>query len=285
MTDIKRGDGESFDKNWREREEALYTHWTRDEPKNQIQLAFRNHWELFSELMKDPRYNGGKRVLEVGCGRGSLSCYFSDAGYDCTLLDLSPKVIDIAKTIFEKNQLRANFLVGDVSGLPFEDQSFDMTFSIGLWEHFEELEAPLKEQIRILDHGGLFLGYVVPEYTHNVQNEYQWINEIIKGYAHNQPEMQVAKEAVFRSDLDSSRYLPILEKYGLEALQASGVYPMPMISHSIDFPFSLMPAASELAFVEYLKKLLQANGAKTGKHPWLCEEGRGQAFLIWGFKP
>jgi hypothetical protein len=57
-----------------------------------------------------------------------------------------------------------------------------------------------------------------------------------------------------------------------------------MISHSIKFPFTLMPERSEKALVKQLKKMLEENGCKTGKHPWLCDEGYGQAFIIWGYK-
>lgn len=285
MFDNKQGDSASFDTNWKNREESLYTHWTRGEVENQIQLAFRNHWTLFSELMeKEPHYNGGKRALEIGCGRGSLSCYFSDAEFDCTLVDLSESVIEVAKSIFEKNSLKANFQVGDANALEIPDNSFDVIYSIGLLEHFEDIEKPLKEQIRVLDKGGIWFGYIVPKYTENVQKDYEWINEILKGYHKQTEQVTVHKESVYRSDFGSERYVPILEKLGLKNIQVSGVYPLPMISHSIDFPFSLMPKDSEKALVKHFEKMMEANRAKTGNHPWLCEEGFGNAFLVWGVK-
>ena len=108
-------------------------------------------------------------MLEIGCGRGSLSCYFSDAGFDCTLVDLSKKVIDVAKNIFKKNKLKAKFKVDDTNALGFDDNSFDIIFSIGLLEHFEDIRKPLKEQIRVLDKGGIWFGYIVPEFKYNVQ--------------------------------------------------------------------------------------------------------------------
>lgn len=285
MSDQKTGDSKSFDTNWKSRTESLYTHWTRGVIENQIQLAFRNHWTLFSELMDAERnYSGGKRALEIGCGRGSLSCYFSDAGFDCNLIDLSENVLDIAQSIFEKNDLDATFTVGDANNLDVPDKSYDVIYSIGLLEHFEDIEKPLKEQIRVLDDGGIWFGYIVPEYKNNVQVEYSWINDILKGYQNNTGREVVEKESVYRSDFGSERYVPILKKLGLKNIQVSGVYPLPMISHSIDFPFSLMPKESELALVKYFEKMLQENRAKTGKHPWLCQEGRGNAFLIWGVK-
>ena len=278
------GTNEEWNKNWQSREEAYYTHWTKGEPVNQIQLAFRNHWTLFNTFMDSPLFNGGKRVLEVGCGRGSLSSYFSDAGFDCTLLDLSPDVIEIAKKIFTANGHSAKFIIGDAYSLDIEDRSFDLVFSIGLLEHFEDIVTPIEEQIRILDKGGLFIGYIVPEYEDNIQNQYEWINKILKGYA-SKDQLNYQKEKkheVFRSDRGSEKYIPILEKLGLSNISSCGTYPLPMISHSIDFPFSLMPPESERALLEHLQSMLDSNTQYD--HPWICEEGHGNAFLVWGYK-
>lgn len=280
----KSGDGETFDRNWQTREESHYTHWTRNEPTNQIQLAFRNHWEVFQQLLESPRFNGGKRCLEVGCGRGSLSAYFSEAGYQCTLLDLSPAVIEIARQIFTENKLEAGFAIGDANQLPFATESFDLVFSIGLLEHMSDPATTIREQVRVLNAGGAFLAYVVPERPENVQKEYQWINQILKGYVSHERQEGMKKAAVFRTDSGSDLYLPILRECGLQEIGATGMYPLPMISHSVDFPFTLMPPASERVLVEHFQKILDRRRQETGRHPWLCDESFGQAFLIWGFK-
>ena len=97
--DYDKGSVKEFDQNWLKRKETAYSHWTRGKPENQIQLAFRNHWITFNELL-DGKV-GDKKCLEIGCGRGSLSAYFADDGWDCTLLDISSTVIDQAKAAFE----------------------------------------------------------------------------------------------------------------------------------------------------------------------------------------
>jgi len=282
----KQGDLISFDKNWKKRKETLYNHWTRGKIKNQIQLAFRNHWTLFREIIKkNKKFNGGKRVLEIGCGRGTLSCYFSDHGYKCTLVDLSKSIINTAKKIFRKNNLKANFVVGDTNKLDIADNSFDIIYSIGLLEHFENIKKPLKEQIRVLDKGGIWFGYIVPKYKNNIQKKYEWINSLLKGYIKQSTKSRSdKKEVIFRSDYGSKRYISVLKSLGLRNIRASGVYPIPMISHSTDFPFSLMPQESEKNFIKYCYSLMKNNRAKKTKHPWLCKEGFGNAFLVWGIK-
>ena len=279
----KKGERKAFEKNWNNRIETSYIHWTRGEPENQIQLAFRNHWELFSEIMGNEVR--GSRVLEVGCGRGSMSAYFADNGFDCTLLDSSESAIKAAKKVFKENGLKAKFDVGDAMRLPYDDGAFDIVFSIGLLEHFEDIEVPIVEQMRVLCKGGLFLGYVVPKYTDNVQKSYEWINDLLKeSVDYDLRDAVSQKEDVYRSDADSARYLEVLKNESVRDINTSGVYPLPMISYSRDFPFTLLNPQSEKILVEHFLKTLDERRQINKRNPWLCDEGFGQAFLIWGYK-
>lgn len=276
------GDGANFDTNWRSTQEAHYLHWTRQQPGNQIQFAFRQHWLTFQELI-GPDFKG-RRVLEVGCGRGSLSAYFSDAGWDCTLLDLSPAAIELARHAFSVHGLNAKFDVGNCMALPYQEKSFDLIFSIGLLEHFDQIESVIQEQVRVLASGGLFIGYVVPHIPDNIQEEYRWVCDVLKALMPS--DQMVEKTPVFRSDALSPPYLEAMRRLGLQKTGASGTYPLPMISHSIDFPFSLLPAPAEKVLVSHFTEMLEERRKHNGgRNPWLCEEGCGQAFLVWGFKP
>jgi SAM-dependent methyltransferase len=276
------GDGANFDKNWRSTEEAHYLHWTREQPSNQIQLAFRQHWLTFQGLM-GPEFMG-RRVLEVGCGRGSLSAYFSDAGWDCTLLDISSAAIELARNAFSAHGLKAKFDVGDCMALPYEEKSFDLIFSVGLLEHFDQIEAVIREQVRVLAPGGLFIGYVVPHIPDNVQQDFRWFCDVLKALLPS--DQTIEKTAVFRSDALSPPYLEAMRRLGLQKIGASGTYPLPMISHSIDFPFSLLPPPAEKVLVSHFTEMLDVRKKSNGgRNPWLCDEGYGQAFIVWGFKP
>jgi ubiquinone/menaquinone biosynthesis C-methylase UbiE len=275
----------NFNELWKARPaEVDYIHWTRGEPENQIQLAFRSHWNLFKELMGEDFK--GRRVLELGCGRGSISAYFADAGFDCTLMDISPSAIEAAKRIFGKQGLSARFEVGDAyeTGLP--DSSFDVIVSIGLLEHMEDLHKALAEEVRLLDKGGLLLAYVVPENLNNVQKGYNFVCEILSLYdrALSGAKERVQKPYLYRSDEGSDRYLEILSQMPMSGLQASGVYPLPMISPSPSFPFTLMPPPMEQELTRHFQGVLKENAEATGKNGWLCDESYGQAFLVWGWK-
>ena len=137
---FKKGSVKSFDINWKKRPETLYNHWSKGAPRNQIQLAFSQHYDLFKRIINK---EGKLKVLEVGCGRGSLSSYFAEDGHDCFLLDMSETVIGTAKEIFKTNGHQGSFHVGDANSMTFEDDKFDVIVSIGLLEHFENLENEL----------------------------------------------------------------------------------------------------------------------------------------------
>lgn len=276
------GDTGNFDKSWRTRKEAQYNHWTAGQPSNQIQLAFRSHWEVFSELIGPLAQTKG-RVLEVGCGRGSLSSYFAQNGWDCTLLDYSPSVLETAQSIFETNGHKAAFVPGDANDLPFDADSFDVTCSIGLLEHFEDVRKVMSEQLRVLRPDGWFLGYIVPERPDNVQQYFRWVNAILKALASVAGaggQSAAAKPDIYRSDFDSRHYIQELAGLPYENLTVFGMYPMPMISHSPEFPFSLLPAPLEWGLTRIFQGALFVRRLATGRHGWICTEQMGQAFLV-----
>ena len=281
---MKRGDIKSFNNNWNNRNETYYNHWTAKEPINQTQFAFYNHWITFKSIINESKiFNGGKKVLEVGAGRGSASAFFSNNGYQTTLLDTSDKVLNVAKKIFKNNGLHADFIVGNALSLPFNDESFDIVFSIGLLEHFDEVLKPISEQIRVLNKGGIWFGYIVPEMENNVQKEFGWINQILKTFKNDIIE-EIPKESVYRTSYNLNYYKKILQSLNIKNINGSGIYPVPMISNSIDFPFTLMNEKAERVLVKKFKEVLSQRLEKGILNPWLCEEDYGNAILLWGIK-
>ena len=75
----------------------------------------------------------GKDILDVGCGHGRDSKYFSENEFNVTAVDLSEELLSIAKKISPK----ANFMLMDMRNLSFQDNSFD-----GLWACASFLHVP-----------------------------------------------------------------------------------------------------------------------------------------------
>lgn len=284
-----RGSFEAFRGSWATRAETTYSHWCRGEPQNQVQLAFREHWRVFSEMCAErwPRETWGeRRALEVGCGRGTISMYFADAGFRSTCLDTSAVALSTGRRVFSEHDLSAEFVVGDALALPFPDQTFDVIVSIGLLEHFKDVRGLLSEQVRVLASGGLFLGYVVPEQPDCVQRDFNWVNDLLEAYFPDAQDPNAPpKPDLYRSDYGPQIYREQLVELGLEDVDSVGMYSMPMISPSIRFPFTLNPPEVEAVLVRRFRSELDRREAESGRSGWLCDEAYGQAFLVHGRRP
>ncbi|HEY6317524.1 MAG TPA: methyltransferase domain-containing protein [Acidimicrobiia bacterium] len=92
----------------------------------------------------------GTRLLDVACGSGYAASTASRRGASVAGLDASAALIDIARA----RSPAADFRVGDMFALPFDDDSFDVVTSFnGIWKG---CEAALSEVRRVLIDGGRF---------------------------------------------------------------------------------------------------------------------------------
>jgi len=87
----------------------------------------------------------GRKLLEVGCGTGHWSKFFSDCGFEVIGVDVSEPMIKIAQG---KNIANASFQMADGYSLPFKDNSFDVTVAITTLEFVRDAEAVVQEMVR-----------------------------------------------------------------------------------------------------------------------------------------
>ena len=103
------------------------------------------------------------RLLEVPVGTGvlSLPIYQKLTGAEIFCVDLSDKMLDVAKTRAVKMNLRdVKFLQGDVTKLPFADETFDLVLSVNGFHVFPDKISAHAEVFRVLKRGGIFCGSV-----------------------------------------------------------------------------------------------------------------------------
>lgn len=95
------------------------------------------------------------RTLDVACGPGIVVCHFAAVVKSATGIDLTPAMIAQAKALQrEKGLDNIEWHVGDVTALPFEDQSFSVVTSRYAFHHFEHPAAVLAEMVRVCEPGG-----------------------------------------------------------------------------------------------------------------------------------
>jgi ubiquinone/menaquinone biosynthesis C-methylase UbiE len=108
------------------------------------------------EIVQFERW-AGKGVLEAGCGIGTDGTSFARAGARYVGLDSSAAAIDLARTRFEQEGIGGEFVLGSVTELPFDDDSFDLVYSHGVVHHVPETERAIAEFHRVLRPGGTAL--------------------------------------------------------------------------------------------------------------------------------
>ncbi len=109
--------------------------------------------ERFYKTIELLNMRNGQRVLEVGASFGWASWRFAQRGCDVIALDITDylKTADLymeeAGSYFER-------IMGDMSHLPFQDDSFDLIFSHSVIHHCKDLAKLFKEFHRVLRPGG-----------------------------------------------------------------------------------------------------------------------------------
>ncbi|MGD9107977.1 MAG: methyltransferase domain-containing protein [Gammaproteobacteria bacterium] len=86
-------------------------------------------------------YEHGVSLLDVGCGNGYFSYWFSKSGFDVAAMDFSLNMLRQAKIDVK--------ICGDANFLPFPDKSFDVVFCSNLLHHILDPLKVVKEMARV----------------------------------------------------------------------------------------------------------------------------------------
>lgn len=110
------------------------------------------------QLVRQARIEPGHRVLDLGCGTGTLTLLLKTTHPDAEVvgLDGDPKVLEIAKAKAAKASVEVRLDHGMAFDLPYSDSSFDCVLSSLLLHHLtqENKVRSLKEAVRVLRPGG-----------------------------------------------------------------------------------------------------------------------------------
>jgi SAM-dependent methyltransferase len=96
----------------------------------------------------------GDRVLDVGCGTGSLTRALPQIGNiaSCTGVDLTEAYVEFARS--RNTNPHINFRAADARALPFEDNSFDRAFSMLVLQFIPDAARAVVEMRRVVQPEG-----------------------------------------------------------------------------------------------------------------------------------
>ena len=100
----------------------------------------------------------GRRILDAGCGAGSLSAALRDRAAIVTGVDSSARMLELARQRLGES---ADLHLADLSGpLPFPDGAFDDVIASLVLHYLEDWAGPLTELRRVLTPGGRLIASV-----------------------------------------------------------------------------------------------------------------------------
>lgn len=123
-------------------------------------LYSKNPHSWFSWLYDQMHLSPNMRVLEIGCGDGTLwseSIHHIPQGCQIVLSDISDGMLRDARRNVESQKEQFEFKTFDCQKIPFEKESFDLVIANHVLFYCEQLENVCSEVQRVLRKGGRFL--------------------------------------------------------------------------------------------------------------------------------
>lgn len=116
-------------------------------------------WHLMiREFLEPARDLVGKRVLEIGCGRGGFSCWLAgqSAGQaNIVAADFAATAVKMGEAFAAQRGISGiTWEVGDIQRIAHTDASFDTVFSCETIEHVPDPALAVRELARVLKPGG-----------------------------------------------------------------------------------------------------------------------------------
>src|SRR5215510_4218312 len=141
-----------------------------EETQAETARSFGYEWHRFPEMYEEwerqfidymqphaAEFFSGKKILDAGCGNGRFAYYAAKYGAEVWAIDLGPAVEVARRNTEERN---VHVVQADLHDPPFELESFDFIYSIGVLHHLPDPEAAFQNLLRFLKPGGVVQIYL-----------------------------------------------------------------------------------------------------------------------------
>ena len=112
----------------------------------------------YFDIVTEKHLNKNSYVLDVGCGSGRWSKFVSKKVHFVEAIDPSSAVANAVRMNINCENVRVT--QASVDHIPFENDSFDFVFSLGVLHHIPDTQSAMASCIQKLKPGGYFLVYL-----------------------------------------------------------------------------------------------------------------------------
>lgn len=130
---------------------------------NARRIEFLTTVRVLDELITDK-----KKILDCAAGTGIYAFYLADKGHEVTATDITPRHIEVIKSIVRRKPYEMKSMVLDATNMSvFEDESFDIVLNMGPFYHLINENDRVKcfqESLRVLKKGGFLVTSYIPRY-------------------------------------------------------------------------------------------------------------------------
>lgn len=124
-------------------------------------------------------FGSGMRVLELGCGNGSVwpeTIHMMPEGCELILSDFSQGMLDAAKARIGEHK-NLSYRQINIMDIPYETDSMDVVIANMMLYHVPDIDRALAQVRRVLKPGGIF--YCA---TYGENSIMTWLNDVFSGF-------------------------------------------------------------------------------------------------------
>ena len=112
----------------------------------------------YFDIIDDSMLNANSVALDVGCGTGRWTRYIRNRCRFVEAIDPSKAVVTATAMLKDCDNIRISH--ADVDNIPFDDESFDFVFSLGVLHHIPDTSAAMQRCVEKVKMNGHFLVYL-----------------------------------------------------------------------------------------------------------------------------
>lgn len=215
-----------------ERKERIVSYWEKrsgdflEHKRAELHSPMAERWlyEIKNQLPQDKNL----RILDVGCGAGFFSVLLAKEGYQVAGVDLTPDMVENARTLAAEEKTDCEFLVMDAENLRFADESFDVVISRNLTWTLPDVKSAYREWVRVLKKGGILLNF---DANYGL-SDFTDLSELPDNHAHQEIDDDMMRECE-----EIKRQLPI-SSYSRPAWDLETLGAMKLQEFSVDLGIS-----------------------------------------------